>query len=398
MSFARASSTLPPLSADEVAHAGRLRAALAARIHEAGGAIPFAEFMALALYAPGLGYYSAGTRKFGRDGDFTTAPELSPLFGRCVARQCAAVLAATGGEVLELGAGSGALAATVLETLDEAGALPAAYRILEVSADLRERQRERLDRLPRSLAARVSWLDRLPDTPLNGVILANEVLDALPCERFVWRKGRVRSLGVGLDAAGALVDAELDATPALAAAVATIAQSHQATHDAPLPNDFRGEVCLGLAPWIASTSTGLARGAWFAFDYGLPRSALYRADRASGTVRAHFRHRAHDDVLRHPGLQDVTAWVDFTAVAEAAADAGLAVAGFTTQAAFLLALGIEHDVASEADPVRHAQRAAEARELLLPEAMGETFKAIALTRGLEAPLTGFALRDLRRQL
>lgn len=362
--------------------------AVRARIAAAGGAIDFADFMALALYAPGLGYYSAGARKFGAGGDFTTAPEISPLFGRCLARQCREVLAATGGSILEFGAGTGALAATVLETLATLDALPERYFILEVSADLRARQQERLARLPPPLAARVTWLDRLPEAPLAGVLLANEVLDALPCERFVVRAGRARRLGVGVDAGGALREVELGSDLALPEGFAVEA----------LPESYRGELCPSLAPWIASLAASLERGLVLACDYGQPRAALYHADRADGTLRCHFRHRAHGDPFVNVGLQDITAWVDFTAAAEAAVDAGLEVAGFATQAAFLLALGIEQDVASEVDgPARYA-RAGEARRLLLPTEMGETFKAIALTRALDFPLRGFALQDLRRQL
>ena len=376
------------LTADERAHEARVLEAVRARIAEARGAISFAEFMGLALYAPGLGYYSAGARKFGAGGDFTTAPEISPLFGRCLARQCRDVLVATGGSILEFGAGTGALAASLLATLAALDALPERYFILEVSADLRARQEEHLARLAAPLAARVVWLDRLPATPLAGVLLANEVLDALPCERFVMRAGRARRLGVGVDAGGTLCEVELAGDIALPAGLAADA----------LPEAYRGELCPSLAAWVASLGASLDRGLALAIDYGLPRAALYHAGRTSGTLQCHFRHRAHGDPFVNVGLQDITAWVDFTAVAEAAVDAGLEVAGFSTQAALLLALGIERDVASEADgPARYA-RACEARQLLLPTGMGETFRAIALTRAFDEPLSGFALQDLRRQL
>jgi SAM-dependent MidA family methyltransferase len=364
------------LTADERAHEARVLEAIHARIREAGGAISFAEFMALALYAPGLGYYSAGARKFGAGGDFTTAPEISPLFGRCLARQCREVLVETGGSILEFGAGTGALAATVMETLASLGTLPERYFILEVSADLRARQQERLALLAPPLAARVVWLDRLPEAPLAGVLLANEVLDALPCERFVMREGRAQRLGVGLDADGALCEVGLAGDFALPDGLVADA----------LPEGYRGELCPSLAAWIASLAACLDRGLVFAIDYGLPRAALYHPD------------RAHGEPFVNVGLQDITAWVDFTAVAEAAADAGLAVAGFVTQAALLLALGIERDVAAAGDSATRHARASGVRRLLLPTEMGETFKAIALTRALDLPLSGFALQDLRRQL
>ncbi len=376
------------LTPDERAHEARLLEVICAHIAAAGGALPFADFMALALYAPGLGYYSAGARKFGAGGDFTTAPEMSPLFGRCVARQCHEVLDVTGGSILEFGAGTGALAATVLETLAALETLPERYFILEVSADLRARQRERLAQLPAPLAARVAWLDRLPETPLSGVILANEVLDALPCERFVVRSAGAHRLGVGLDAAGALREVEL----------AEVLELPEGLEAAALPEGYRGELCTALRPWIASLAAILERGLVLACDYGQPRSALYHPDRLDGTLLCHFRHRAHGDPLVNVGVQDLTAWVDFTAVAEAAVDAGLEVAGFATQAAFLLALGIERDVAGETVETARYARASEARRLLMPTEMGESFKAIALTRALDLPLTGFALQDLRSRL
>ncbi|MBV6422892.1 MAG: hypothetical protein NAOJABEB_00679 [Steroidobacteraceae bacterium] len=359
-----------------------------ARIAAAGGALPFADFMALALYAPGLGYYSAGARKFGAGGDFTTAPELSPLFGRCLARQCREVLAVTGGAILEFGAGTGALAATVLAALADMRALPERYLILEVSADLRSRQQMRIAQLPTALAGRVEWLDRLPDEPLAGVVLANEVLDALPCERFVVRGGEAYRLGVAVDARGALEAVELATTLALPAGI----------DGAALPEGYQGELRPSIAPWIGSAAAALGHGLLLACDYGDARAPLYHADRIDGTLLCHFRHRAHGNPFIHVGLQDITAWVDFTAVAEAASAAGLEVAGFATQAALLLALGIERDVAAVPDERTRYARATEARLLLLPTAMGESFKAIALTRGLDAALSGFSLQDLRHRL
>jgi SAM-dependent MidA family methyltransferase len=241
----------------------------------------------------------------------------------------------------------------------------------------------------------------LPEAPFSGVMLANEVLDALPCERFVVRAGRARRLGVALDGhSGGLREVELGG-PATGGPDATGAGVPGLPADldlAALPEGYRGECCPALAPWIATLGATLERGLVLAIDYGLPRSALYLPDRRDGTLLCHFRHRAHDDALRNVGLQDITAWVDFTAVAEAAVDAGLDVAGFSTQAAFLLALGIETDVARESDTALRAARAGEARRLLMPNEMGEIFKAIALARDLDAPLSGFALQDLRRQL
>ena len=360
--------------------------------------------MELALYAPGLGYYSAGSVKLGPGGDFVTAPEVSDLFSRCVARQCAQALGG-GGEILELGAGTGRMAAAILESLAAGGTLPERYAILEVSADLSQRQRERLARLPRELRDRVVWLDRLPERPIQGVILANEVLDALPCRRFVLTGGAVRELGVALEteppapgAAPILPDrlVERDGSPdqALASACAELLGELPA----PLPDGYSSEICLRVAPWIAGIADCLERGVMLLFDYGLPRVHYYHPQRTAGTLRCHFKQRVHDDPYVNVGVQDITAWVDFTRVAEVAVASGLDVSGFATQAAFLLATGIESLLAEEADPVAHARLAGEARRLLLPGEMGEAFKVMALTRDCDLPLEGFALQDLRPSL
>jgi SAM-dependent MidA family methyltransferase len=404
-------SILPPLSADEQQHSAAVAARLHAEIARADGWLSFERFMELVLYAPGLGYYSAGSAKIGSGGDFVTAPEISDLFSRCVARQCAQVLSVTGGEILELGAGTGRMAAAVLESLAAAGVLPDRYSILEVSADLAERQRERLSSLPPSLRERVVWLERLPERPLRGVILANEVLDALPCQRFVVEGGGVSEagdptgggpasvgrtaveLGVSLQG-GALV--ERAALPD--AALATACESLLRELPQPLPPGYTSEVCLRLEPWIASVGECLERGLILLFDYGLPRSHYYHPQRVSGTLRCHFKQRAHDDPYINLGVQDITAWVDFTRVAEAGAASGLDVTGFCTQAAFLLATGIEGLVAGAVGTVETTRLAGEARRLLMPGEMGEAFKAMGLTRDYDAALQGFALQDLRHSL
>lgn len=364
------------------------------RIAAAGGWLSFEAFMELALYAPGLGYYSAGGAKIGAGGDFTTAPELSDLFSVCVARQCGEVLERTGGSILELGAGTGRMAATVLETLASLGTLPESYAILEVSADLRDRQRTRIEQLPERLRKRVVWFDRLPSKPLTGVVLANEVLDALPCRRLVVRDGAARELGVAAADAGTargdsheFVELERTADADLAAAWQRL------TRELPyeLPDGYRTELCLRVEPWIASLAECLERGVMLLFDYGLPRSHYYHPQRMEGTLRCHYKHRVHDDPFINVGVQDITAWVDFTRVAEAADAAGLQVRGFATQAAFLLGLGIE-------SLVRDLRQSSEARQLLLPGEMGEAFKAIALARELDAPLRGFSVQDLRHLL
>jgi SAM-dependent MidA family methyltransferase len=429
-------SILPPLSADEQQHSAAVAARLREAVAAAGGWLSFEHFMELALYAPGLGYYSAGSAKIGSGGDFVTAPEISDLFSRCVASQCAEVLSVTGGGILELGAGTGRMARAVLESLAAAGVLPDRYYILEVSADLAERQRARLSSLPPSLRERVVWLERLPERPLRGVILANEVLDALPCQRFVVAADGA-SMGGGL-----AVDELVAHEPAAHESAAYELEAHElVAHESaargsvvhelgvslhgdsfieraaipeaaltsalenllrelpqPLPSGYTSEICLRLEPWIASISECLERGLILLFDYGLPRSHYYHPQRVNGTLRCHFKQLAHDNPYINVGVQDITAWVDFTRVAEAGVAAGLDVTGFCTQTAFLLATGIESLVAGAVGVVEAARLAGEARRLLMPGEMGEAFKAIALTRDYDAALSGFALQDLRHSL
>jgi SAM-dependent MidA family methyltransferase len=399
-------TTLPELDPDERAHSGRVAAHIREFMRERGGEIGFDTYMRLALYAPGLGYYSAGAPKLGSGGDFVTAPELTSLFSRCLARQVADVLRETGGDVLELGAGSGRMAADLLAELATLDRLPARYLILEVSADLAQRQRERISRLPPELARRVEWLDRWPDAPVRGAVIANEVLDAMPVERFILRQRAdgidVRALGVGLGGGPRGEEfewRELSPTHELLHAVADIVEALPA----PLPDGYVSEVCLAFQPWIASLASQLEEGVALLIDYGLPRAHLYHPERAHGTLRCHFRHRAHEDPFVNVGLQDITAWVDFTRVAEAATSAGLDVLGFATQAAFLIGAGMESLLSTEmqlaeGDPQRQVRLAAEARQLLLPGEMGEVFKVIALGKGFGAPLAGFSTQDLRGRL
>jgi SAM-dependent MidA family methyltransferase len=406
MSVSPGRSILPPLSAEEQRHSRALAAHICVELGSAGGWLSFERFMELALYAPGLGYYSAGSAKIGPGGDFVTAPEVSSLFGRCLARQCAEILERIGGEILELGAGTGRMAADLLGALAAQGVSPKRYAILEVSADLAERQRRRLAALPQALRERVVWLERLPETPLTGIIIANEVADALPCRRFRWHEERLWELGVGLagtaageaGAAGEEAIAFREQPAAPDAALARECERVFATLGETLPDAYVSEVSLRLGPWIASLGECLERGVLLLADYGLPRRHYYHPERAGGTLRCHFKQRAHDDPYINLGVQDISAWVDFTRVAEVATAADLTVSGFATQAAFLLAAGLEELVARTADAVEHARLAGEARRLIMPEEMGEAFKLMALTRGYDTPLSGFALQDLRRLL
>jgi SAM-dependent MidA family methyltransferase len=386
---------LPQLTPDEAAHSERLAERVREEIARAGGWISFARFMAMALYEPGLGYYSAGARKLGAAGDFVTAPEVAPVFSRCLAVQCAEILHGLGGgEVLELGAGSGVMAAAMLAELDRRGALPARYRILDVSADLRERQRATLAQAVPQWLDRVEWLDQLPER-FSGVLVANEVLDAMPVERFALRGGGINALGVTWHF-GRFEWSEIRAPAPLREAIGALRQQ---VGDA-WPEGYVSEVNLGLGPWLAALGSALERGVMLFVDYGLPRREYYAPERSDGTLLCHFRHRFHADPFARLGLQDITAWVDFTAVAEAGEAAGLALAGYATQAHFLIGNGVGEFVANVADldVVQRVNVSRQAMVLTLPGEMGERFKAIALAKGYDSPLRGFAVRDLRHTL
>jgi SAM-dependent MidA family methyltransferase len=386
---------LPPLTPDEAIHAQAVEDRIRGEIEARGGWIGFARFMELALYEPGLGYYSAGAQKLGAAGDFVTAPEVAPVFSRCVARQCAEVLTTLGGaEVLEFGAGSGAMAAAVLEELARLKTLPVRYCILDLSADLRERQQAAVAKACQQLADRVVWLDRLPKS-FTGIMLANEVLDAMPVERFAIRGGGVNALGVTWQL-GRLEWSETRASSELETAVRAIERDIGSS----LPDGFVSEVNLTLAPWYRGVAGALTRGVVLAIDYGLPRREYYAAERHTGTMLCHYRHRFHDDPFARPGLQDIGAWVDFSAAAGAAQAAGLEVAGFATQAHFLIGCGIGEFLGevSNLDLVQRLNLSRQAMLLTLPGEMGERFKALAVTRGYDAPLSGFSVRDLRHLL
>ncbi|MFP5382009.1 MAG: class I SAM-dependent methyltransferase [Gammaproteobacteria bacterium] len=380
---------LPAPSADALAHSQRVVAHLRALIADAGGWVPFSRFMEAALYAPGLGYYSAGTAKFGAAGDFVTAPEVTPLFGRTVARAIAPMLAATGGDVLELGAGSGRLAADVLGELEQLGTLPARYAILEVSADLRQRQQDRLGRERPHLVERVHWLDALPGH-FTGVILGNEVLDALPVELVHWTEGGPRERGVGVDDGRFVWQDRPITEPRLRARAEALA----------LAPGYVSEINLAAEALVASLGARLAYGLILLVDYGFAAAEYYHPQRHMGTLRAHYRHHALDDPFYLPGLCDLTAHVDFSAMASAAREAGLALAGYTSQAAFLLGSGLTELLMQTppSDAAAYLPQANAAQRLVSPAEMGELFKVLALTRGTVPPLAGFARGDRRHAL
>jgi hypothetical protein len=381
------------------AHTRRVQEAVVAAIESAGGWISFAAYMQLVLHAPGLGYYSAGSVKFGAEGDFVTAPELSPLFGSVCAREIDRLLRVQGGgAVLELGPGTGAFASTAIERLRQLASPLGAYELLEISADLRERQRLRVS------DPIAHWLDSLP-APAPRIVFANEIIDALPAERFIVREGGWWRLGVGwgegLEWRVRPADGQAEGDASFAERATALAEDLQRRGVA-LPEGYCGEWHPQLHEWVAALAGAVERGAILFADYGLPRTQLYHPDRLQGSLRCHYRHHAHGDPFSHPGLTDITTWVDFTAVAEAGEAAGLHVAGFTTQTAFLLGGGLEEEwqraATQSSDPVQAARRAAGVRQLMLPGEMGEAVKLMLLTRGIDEAGGAFRLRDLRDSL
>lgn len=389
-----------------------LAARIAERIAADGGWWSFARYMDAALYTPGLGYYSAGASKFGAEGDFVTAPEISPLFARAIARFIHPLLAELqGGSILELGPGSGRFAEVALREFAVCGTPLAEYALLEVSADLRERQQRRL----RDLGVPLRWLDALPKN-FRGVIFANEVIDALPCERFVIREGEFHRLGVGCKRASeggfewrarAPDGAVEDDTDFIEYAVGL--RGRLESRGIELPEGYVGEWHPHLGPWLRALADTLQQGGILLVDYGLPETQLYHPQRSAGTLRCHHRHQAGDDPFHAPGLTDITAWVNFSEVATVAEEAGLAVEGFTTQAGFLLGSQIEAllattdvtDTGATEDPSASMRAAQGLRRLILPGEMGEAVKFIWLTRGLDADAAhsaAFSRQDLRHSL
>ena len=390
------SPELPTPEPEALAQSERLVAHIDERIRYAGGSIGFDEYMEYALYTPGLGYYSGGAQKFGAAGDFVTAPELSPIFSRCLARQVMDVWRQLDTRrVIEFGAGSGIMAADMLLEFAAQDALPERYDIVELSGELRARQRETITERAPALVGRVRWLDALPEAPASAVVVGNELLDAMPVKRFVIRGGEVMERRVTLDGM-TFGRAEMPADEALVAAVRHI----EATRGAPLPEGYVSEVNLALPGWFGALEKVVDQGAVLLVDYGYPRREYYLDERRDGTLICHYRHRAHDDVFLYPGLQDITANVDFTAVAEAADAAGFDVLGYTSQAYFLMGNGLDAVFAGlQGDSVEQQLAAAQqVKQLTLPAEMGERFQVIALGKGIEPPLAGFAINDYRARL
>lgn len=380
---------LPTPSPEALAHSTALVDHISDVIHQTDGWISFARYMELALYAPGLGYYSGGSAKFGAAGDFVTAPEISPLFGRSLARQVAQVLQTCGGDVLEAGAGSGRLACDLLQELAVLDCLPQHYYILEVSADLRERQRTTIRQQIPQMLERVCWLDALPEA-FTGCMVGNEVLDAMPAHLLHWMPDTLLERGVAwVDNAftwreQAIIDGRLqDAARAL-----------------DVPADYVSEINLAAGAFIKSLAQCLQRGALILIDYGFGEREYYHPQRNRGTLMCHYRHHAHDDPFYYPGLQDITAHVDFTAIAVAGIETGMRLAGYTSQAQFLINCGITDLLARTpaSDVSTYLPQASALQKLMSPAEMGELFKVIALCKGMDTALLGFVQGDQQRKL
>lgn len=386
---------LPKPDAQSAAHSARVTQHLHERIDATGGCISFASFMQEALYAQGLGYYAAGSTKLGASGDFVTAPEISTLFGAVVARQCAGILEQLdAGTIIELGAGSGKLARDVLSKLARLGQLPEHYQILEISADLAERQRNLLrEELP-DLADRVEWIDALPSS-FEGVVIANEVVDAIPAERFVIRDGNVWQQCVVRSTDG-FAWSEITAPQRLTAAVRGIENDIGYS----LPDGYCSEVSLALTDWLGDLRRGLSRGAMLFFDYGVSRREYYAPDRNTGWLRCYFRHCAHDNPLVLAGIQDITTWVDFSHLAGSAVTHDLDILGYVTQNQFLMGGGLEEEMGLMTNQSAATQLAVSAalKRLTMPGEMGENFKCLGLGAGDISVPTAFGYADRTRTL
>jgi SAM-dependent MidA family methyltransferase len=373
---------LPSPSPEAAAHSRLVAERLAAVIADEGDWIPFSRYMELALYAPKLGYYAAGSRKFGAQGDFITAPEISPMFAKCLSLQARQVLRQTGGHILELGPGSGALAADLFGELKAQGAAPAKYLMLEVSPDLRDRQRKLVsERFPQDFD-RFTWLDQLPEK-IRGVVIANEVLDVVPFSLVHRTGGEILERGVIVTNAGfawddqPIPDGELKRR---AAAVFPLGDY-----------DYLTEIGLAAEALVRTIATRLEAGVAFFIDYGFPDREYYHPQRSMGTLRCHYRHRFHGDPFFMPGLQDITAHVDFSAMARAAEQGNAELFGFTTQAYFLISCGLAVLV-SEGDPnmtLSRLKATSAVHRLISPSEMGELFKVLGFGKGFEGPLLGF---------
>ena len=388
---------LPAPSGSAREHSRALKGLIREQVRNSGGVISFERFMEMALYEPGWGYYSAGASRFGEAGDFITAPHVSSLFSRCLARQCSQALAVLpGSDILEPGAGSGIMAQDLLLELEALDCLPERYLILETGADLRRRQHELFSSRIPHLLPRIKWLDTLPDEPLSGIIIANEVVDALPVTRVSLDEGALHELRVGHDGD----DFFWIQAPCEDGRISGRWETIAGDLPAPLSGPYRTEINLRADAWVRSMSGILKQGVMVLIDYGYPRREYYHPQRDGGTLLCHYRHRSHEDPFFYPGLQDITASVDFTALAQSALESGLQLAGYTSQAHFLIGCGLAELAASAQNGAGHPDPAVsgQVKRLTLPGEMGERFKAIAFTRDFTEPLMGFQFIDQQDKL
>ena len=389
---------LPAATDEALIHHQALVDHIRQQIVDEGGAITFERFMALALYAPGLGYYVAGAHKLGEAGDFITAPQLSPLFSRCLAQQIGEVLATLEqGDLLEAGGGSGVMARDILLALEAQQRLPERYYILEVSPDLRQRQRQTLEQGAPHLLERVSWLERLPETGFSGVVIGNEVLDAMPVHLVYKTEQGWRERYVGWDGKNFIWQEGALSCPQLGEQIQRLETELGADH---FVSGYTTEINLAAPAWIQSIGAMMERGVALLIDYGFPQHEYYHPERSVGTLMCHYRHRAHSDPLILAGLQDITAHVDFTAIAQAGVDSGMTVLGYTSQAYFLLANGLTElaQIDPEGEIRQHLDTTQQIKKLTLPSEMGELFKVIALGKNYTGTMQGFALHDRRDRL
>ena len=383
--------TLPLPDADALAYSDALKCRIADEIESGDGWIGFDRFMEIALYAPGMGYYSGGAHKFGAAGDFVTAPEISAAFSQTLGAQVAQILALSAPQIVEVGAGSGRVAADLLLELELRDSLPERYAILDLSGELRERQRETISHSAPHLLDRVDWLDHLPER-FDGLVLANELLDAMPVHLVVWGSGgddrTILERGVGWKN-NAFVWFDRPAEGRV------LDRAHALAAECPLPPGYLSEIGLASTDWTAAWAGIFGKGALLLIDYGFPRHEFYHPQRNTGTLMCHYRHHAHGDPFFFPGLQDITAHVDFTAIVESGFDAGLELLGYTTQAAFLLNCGLTEVLARTPaeEHKRYLPQAQAANKLISPAEMGELFKALALGKGIDETLLGFAQGD-----
>ncbi len=361
-------------------------------VDAAGGWIGFDRFMDLALYAPAQGYYSGGAHKFGAAGDFVTAPELGPVFAQTLAAQVDQILGLSAPQIVEVGAGSGQLAVDLLRELERRGRLPDSYAILELSGELQARQHQAIAAQAPQLLSRVHWLERLPER-FDGLVLANEVLDAMPVHLLVWKPTGLAERGVGVvDGRFAWVDRP--------ASGGLREQGLALAAECVLAPGYLSEVSPAARAWVAEWAALLGCGALLLIDYGFPRREYYHPQRSSGTLMCHYRHHAHGEPFYLPGLQDITAHVDFTAIVESGSSAGLELLGYSTQSSFLFNCGLAEVLARTpaSDAKRYLPLAGAANKLVSPAEMGELFKVIALGRGISEPLLGFASGDRSQTL